>query len=167
MERSEAERRSGPWELSLLSEGQLAARGRRPGGAVGEDTQPGLVLPFHLIDLDLKAGVDELAGKDLLAVLRMEAAGVIELNQTSTSDSDAVGACSFQNEVVGEALEGGVDALQAEKDVEHAVTAGAVTEARMGDGASVVAGGGEDAGEILEGENELRAHREPPAAVWY
>ena len=138
----------------------------RPGGAVGEDAQPRLVFPFQVIDLDLQAGIDELGGKDFLAVLGMEAAGVVELHQGPSCHGDALRAATFQEEVVSEALIGGGEALQAVDEVEHAVAAGAVTEARVGEGGEVEARCGEDLGEILEFEKGMRAHDEPPAAAY-
>ena len=139
-------------------------QGGRPAGAVGEDAQPHLVFPLHVVDLDLQAGIDELSGKDFVALLRVEATGVVELHQAPTGDGQPVRAGPFEDEVVRDTLEGRRDAVEAEQELEHAVTAATVTEAGGGDGGGVETGGREDRREILGLENHTSVHDGPPAA---
>jgi hypothetical protein len=147
--------------LSRAGRGQ-GVQDARPRGAISEDAQACLIFPLHVVDLDLQAGIDEVGGKDFVALLGVEATGTIELRQAPTSDRETLRAPTFEDEVVRDALESGRDALQTEGEVEHAVTAHAVTEAGVGDGGGVVAGGREDLGKILGVEKDTSVHGGPP-----
>jgi len=94
-----------------------------------------------VLDPDFELGMKEVGGRDHVAIVRLEAAGVVELDETPAGHEDPSRAGALEDEVVGDDIMRRGDAIEEVVDHEHAIAVGAAAEASVVDLAAVVAGG--------------------------
>jgi hypothetical protein len=93
-----------------------------------------------VLDSDPQMGSNQFGGFDLVALVRLETTGPVQLHEAPSPQRNALRTCSVDDEVIGDLLVGRGYIVEAVDDLEHSVALSAFSEPGCGDTAGVITG---------------------------